>query len=246
MIWLILACTGPTYDSASRLDTIEAYEEFLKADPDSAYKAPAEKRLEELYFERAEEQGTLAAYEAYMDRFPDGGPHYPQVLKKASAMAFSAALASGVPAIEAYLEKYGKGDKVLGDRARGVVEAARYGKITVSEPRVEAVNLGEDPEGPKNGWGVSADVKNEGDAELAYVRLSVLWTDAAGKEIGTRDYPLTAERWAMPASELEQTPMKPGEQRTWKWTEDYKDIPADAAPAAKVYVSGLRAKGASE
>ena len=32
-----LACFGPSYDGAMRADTIEAYEEFLAADPDSPY-----------------------------------------------------------------------------------------------------------------------------------------------------------------------------------------------------------------
>jgi hypothetical protein len=240
---LLLACMGPSYDSVSRIDTIEAYEEFLKADPDSAYKSPVEKRLEELYYEKAQKEDTLASWESYTSRFATGSPHYPEALKRAAGLAWRSTLADGSPAaIEAYTQKYGKGDPILSDRAKGYLAALQYGKLELSEPRVEAVNLAEDPKGEKNGWGVFVDVTNAGDATLAYVRLSVEWQSADGKELATKDYPLVSDHWNLPATEEQQTPIKPGEKRTWVWTEDYAVLGKDSPPRAKVYPTGLRAK----
>jgi hypothetical protein len=105
---------------------------------------------------------------------------------------------------------------------------------------VEPVNLAEDPKGEKNGWGVFVDVTNAGDATLPYVRLSVEWQEPDGAEIATKDYPLVSDHWNLPATEEQQTPMKPGEKRTWVWTEDYGVVSADRTPSVKVYPSGFR------
>jgi hypothetical protein len=39
-LWADTGCMGPSYTEVSRIDTIEAYEEFLTNDPDSAYRNP--------------------------------------------------------------------------------------------------------------------------------------------------------------------------------------------------------------
>jgi hypothetical protein len=241
--FLLAGCMGPSYDSALREDSIEAYEAFLTANPGSAYDAPAKKRLEELYFDQASKAGTPEAWDAYLNRFPEGGAHYPQALKAASGAAWKKAQADGTPeALQVYLDKYGKGEKILAEKARGLMDWKKYGKLELSEPRIAKVNLAEDPKGELNGWGVEVDVTNAGDATLPYVRLSVDWKGANGEDYGTRDYPLTAERWSLPATEEQQTPIKPGEKRVWSWSEDFAKVPADATPSATVYVSGFRAK----
>jgi hypothetical protein len=242
-VWLFAmsACFGPSYDSAMRADTIEAYEAFLAADPDSPYLQPSEKRLEELYYEKAVAENSLAGWEVYTTRWALGGAHHAQGLKKHAAFAWKATLADGSPeALRAYLEKFSKADQVLAARATGMLAAHDYGKLELSEPRVEPINLAEDPKGEKNGWGVSVDVKNAGDQTFAFVRLTVEWQAADGTEIVTRDYPLVSDHWNVPATEAQQTPLKPGDERTWQWTEDYSVLPAGTPPKAKVYPSGLR------
>lgn len=244
-VTLLLAagCGGPTYDTVSRTDTIEAYEEFLKANPGSAFESPALKRLEELYYAQARKEGTPEAWEVYLNRFPDGGENYAEALKAASGAAWRKAFADGsVDALRTFLDKYGKADRLFAERARGLLGAKEYGKLELSEPRVAKVNLAEDPKGELNGWGVSVDVTNAGDKTLPYVRLSVDWKAADGTDYGTRDYPLTAKKWSMPATEEQQTPMKPGEKRTWTWSEDFAKIPADAQLTAVVYPSGFTAE----
>lgn len=235
------ACLGPSYDGAMRADTIEAYEEFLAADPDSPYQQPAEKRLEELYYEQAVAANDLAGWEKYTTRWALGGPHYAEGLKKHAGFAWKVAIADGSPeAMRAYIEKFGKADQTLAARASGLVAAQEYGKLELSEPRVEAVNLGEDPKGEKNGWGVSVDVTNAGDKTFAFVRLTVEWQGPDGKELVTRDYPLVSDHWNVPATEDQTKPFKPGDKRVWQWTEDYAVVPAGTPPKAKVYPTGLR------
>ena len=88
---------------------------------------------------------------------------------------------------------------------------------------LEAVNLGEDPKGEKNGWGVSVDVTNAGDKTFPYVRLSVEWQNPDGTEIETKDYPLVSDHWTEPATEEQQKPLAPGEKRVWTWTQDFSN-----------------------
>ena len=236
-----VACTGPSYSEVQRLDTIEAYEAFLAADPDTLYKNPIEKRLEELYFEKAEKEDTLESWAAYTDRFSLGAKHYPQALKRHAELAWRVALADGSrEAIAAYHDKFGNAAPALGSRAEGMLAAMDYGGLELSEPVVEQVNLAEDPKGEKNGWGVKVDVTNKGDAKLPYVRLSVEWQRPDGTEIVTKDYPLVSDKWNMPASEEQQTPIPPGGKRTWVWTDSFDVVPANETPKAKVYVTGLR------
>jgi hypothetical protein len=240
---LLSGCTGPSYDTALREDTIEAYKAFLEANPGSSMELPAKKRLEELFFEQAQKEGTAEAWELYLTEFPEGGPHYAEALKAATGSAWKRAFSDGsVDALKAFLDKYGKGDRMVTDRARGLLAAKEYGKLEVSEPRVQKVNLAEDPKGELNGWGVFVDVTNAGTSTLPYVRLSVDWRGADGASYGTRDYPLTAKVWTLPATDEQQTPMKAGEKRVWAWTEDFAKVPADAQPAATVYVSGFKAE----
>jgi hypothetical protein len=234
-------CIGPSYSEVERIDTIEAYEAFLEADPDTFYRNPIEKRLEELYWDKTSKEDTLEAWAAYTKRWEGTkAAHYPQALKRHGALAWRKALDDGsVEALNAYADEFGRADQTLASRARGMIAALEYGKLELGEPKIARVNLGEDPKGPLNGWGISVDVTNAGEATLKVVRLSVMWTKSDGTEIATRDYPLVSDRWTMPATEEQQRPIKPGEKRTWVWTEDFAVLPEDATPIGKVFPSGL-------
>ena len=244
-LWVVTGCTGPSYSDVQRADTIEAYEAFLEADPETFYRNPIEKRLEELYWKKANEADNLAGWAEYTARWEGTkAKNYPLALKKHAAYAWQAAIADGsLPAIEKYADEFGKADRVLADRARGMIAAKKYG-LQLGEPRVEKVNLAEDPEGPLNGWGVFVDVTNTGQETLHYVRLSVQWLNEDGSEIATKDYPLVSDRWQMPATEEQQTPIGPGETRTWEWTEDFSVVPDGKPPGHRVFPSGFRTEPA--
>jgi hypothetical protein len=216
-LWIAAGCTGPSYNEARRLDTIEAYEAFLEADPDSAYRYAVKKRLGELYRDKA--------------------------LSRHAELAWNDVLSDGsLGAIQAYLDEFGKADRAIARRARGMVDALQYATLELSPPRVEKVNLAEDPKGPLNGWGVSVDVKNAGTEKLYYVQLSVQWATPDGAPIETHDFLLVSDRWFMPATDEQRTPIEPGETRTWKGTQDFERLPEEPTPTARVFPTGLRTR----
>lgn len=238
---LLLACAmGPSYEEVQKTDTIEAYEAFLAADPESIYKFACEKRLEELYFARGQQEGTRAAWEAYLKRFPEGASRDTAERELATAAFSEAARANTAEAYRAFLTDFPKADKWLRARADGKATNLEYGKLVLGAPKVERVNLAEDPKGPLNGWGISVEVKNEGDQTLEYVSLTLDYLAEDGHVIGTKDYPLTSKHWSMPATELQQTPMKPGEARTWLWTESDDAVPKEWKQGVTLTVTGLK------
>jgi hypothetical protein len=180
-----------------------------------------------------------------------GGANGTAAMKAYSGLAWQAAVADGsLEAMQKFVDDFTAVDRVTRNRSKGRLAVLQYGKLDVSAPRVEKVNLAENKKGPLDGWGVSVDVTNNGDQTLAFVGMTVDWLAPDGSIVGgtgrtaaTHDYPLTSDHWTMPATEEQQTPMKPGEKRTWQWTEDFSVIPEDAKPTARVYATGLRAIG---
>lgn len=238
---LLAACSfGPSFQEVQKLDTIEAYEAYLKDNPDSINQFAANKRLEELYFARGQQEGTRAAWEAYLQRFPEGNSRDTAVREVAVAAYSEAVKANTAEAYKAFLDDFPKADRWLRARAEGRAANLDYGKLVVGPPKVERVNMAEDPKGPLNGWGISAEVKNEGEQTLEYVAITLDYLAADGHVVGTKDYPLTSKHWNMPASELQQTPMKPGETRTWLWTEGDDTVAKDWAQAVNLTVTGLK------
>ncbi len=75
LLWLEGACLSKRdYEKLRALDAIEAYEAYLQQHKDSPYTSRIVARLEELYFEKAEEENTYTAYASFALRFPNG-PH---------------------------------------------------------------------------------------------------------------------------------------------------------------------------
>ena len=68
----LVGCATPKKDweKAQRLNTIEAYEEFLQKHPDSEFAYEAKHKIEELAWERAKEQNTIEAYEEFLQKHP--------------------------------------------------------------------------------------------------------------------------------------------------------------------------------
>jgi hypothetical protein len=238
---LLVACDlGPSYEEVQKADTIEAYEAFLAADPESIYKFACNKRLEELYFARGQQEGTRAAWEAYLTRFPEGGSRDTAERELATAAFSEAAKANTAEAFRQFLADFPKTDKWLRARAEGRAAAMEYGKLELGTPKVDRVNMAEDPKGPLNGWGVAVEVANRGDKTLNYVALTMEFLGEDGHVLGSKDYPLTSTHWTMPATELQQTPMKPGETRTWLWTEGDDTAPKEWKQAVNLTVTGLK------
>jgi hypothetical protein len=240
-LFLLSACdTGPTYKQVQELDTIEAYEGFLANDPDSIYKFAIDKRLEELYYERGYREGTGEAWRAYLERFPEG-PHANDAKREVAISAYSDAVKAGTAeAFRKFVADFPKADKWLVARAEGRAAVLEYGKLEVGEPVVTEVNMAEDPKGPMNGWGVSTTVKNTGDQTFSYVSLTLDYLSDEGGVLATKDYPLVAPTWPLPASEEQMRPLAPGDERTWTWTESKDAVHKDWHQKVRVLVTGLK------
>lgn len=238
ILWLV-AC-GPDYTAVQKTDTIEAYEEFLAADPDSIYKFAIEKRLEELYLARAQKEMTRESWQAYVDRFPEGA-NLKTAKKELELAAYADAFkADTVEAWKAFAEAFPKGDKWLVARAKGRVAFLEYAGLTLGEPKVERVNMAEDPKGELNGWGVSTEVTNTGAKTLEYVSITLDYLADDGHVLDTEDYPLVQKVWQLPASEEQTRPVKPGEKRTWLWTQSDEQVPKDWHQKVRLAVTGLK------
>ena len=57
-------CTSP-YTQVRQKDTLSAYKQFLKDYPNSTYKKSAERRIEELHYQRAIEDNSADSYNRY-------------------------------------------------------------------------------------------------------------------------------------------------------------------------------------
>ncbi len=69
VVLMALACGSVTsrYDRASQKDTVEAYRDFLRRHPGSEYEEVARRRLDDLMFAEAREDGTVDALAAYVE-----------------------------------------------------------------------------------------------------------------------------------------------------------------------------------
>lgn len=243
LLALLAACeTGPTFAQVQEQDTLEAYEAFVAANPGSIYQTQIDKRLDDLYFEKAKAEGTLAGYDVYLQKMPKG-KHVSESNTAREKIRWDETIKDGSPdAWRKFVAEFPTAQKDHKGEAEAAVAAADYGKLTIGEPKVEMVNLAKDPAGEKNGWGVTAEVKNEGDKSFEFVELTLAFLGDDGSVLDRKAWPLTSPTWTMPAPEIAMTPIKPGEARVWEWTGGLDRAPQQGWDAHKVRltVSGLR------
>jgi outer membrane protein assembly factor BamD (BamD/ComL family) len=68
---LMTGCAGMAFNDAAEVNTIPAYEKFLVEHPGSDQAPEVKRRLDDLYFKRAEVSGTILAYQAFIEKRPD-------------------------------------------------------------------------------------------------------------------------------------------------------------------------------
>jgi len=71
---LLVACdpVGKAWDQAQSTNTIDAYQAFLSANPDSEYEARARERIDDLAWEAASAANTEESYAQYQSEYPEG------------------------------------------------------------------------------------------------------------------------------------------------------------------------------
>lgn len=222
---LALALTAcDNFSAVQAEDTIEAYEQYIADNPDSRMLLQAQERLQTLYLEKAKEEKTLEAYDAYLERFPEG-MYVDKAMKEREEFLYAwAASEDSAESWQKYLEEYPRADRKKKKQARDRIAVAAYeANLVQGEPKRERVNLAEDPEGPKNGWGISVDITNEGDKVIEDLRYRIRFYDAEGELIGDKVWPVVAQNWGIPMEDEKKVPMKPGETRTWYWMDAFPE-----------------------
>ncbi len=112
-------------------------------------------------------------------------------------------------------------------------------KIAVENLRVEKVNLAADPEGPLNGWGIFADIRNGGDRILIEVELVIHYLDAKGASLDTDKWWAVAPGLlGMPTPPYIVPPLPPEEARGLRWTTG--DVPENWAETVRLEFTNLR------
>lgn len=217
---LLLGCADP-YGDAKKADTIEAYEAFLAGEASGADKLMAETRLEELMVKKAEESHAIADYDAVLKRFPSSRKTKELQEGRANA-AFALAEADGsVDAWKKFLAENDFADSALKKRAKSMVDVAEFSTVVaIGTPTVEKVNLAGDAAGPKDGWGVKADITNNGTVALEYANIELQFLDAAGKKLKAVSWPVAAQSGpgGMPIEEAYTKPLAPAETRPWAYS----------------------------
>ena len=66
------ATTQNRWQKTESTDTIEAYEDFLKENPESSYAEKAKQRIRELRYTQAVKENTMPSYQKFMEDYPEG------------------------------------------------------------------------------------------------------------------------------------------------------------------------------
>lgn len=217
LTFLLLLCACDNYAEVKAADTIEAYENYLKQNPDSRNTLEARSRLEALYMERARKDRTLEAYDAYMERFPKGVFAKAAFEEREQYLWTWADVEDTPEAWARYLEEYPASNAVKVRKAKRRKAATEYrSNLSWTEPTIEQANLAEDPEGPLNGWKFTAEVTNNGDKTLKGLTLTLSFLGDDGSKLGEESWPAAATNYGVPVEEFRKEPIKPGETRQWE------------------------------
>ena len=122
-------------------------------------------------------------------------------------------------ALEAYLDGHPKGASVK--TAKEQLDRIQYrARVGVADLRVERVNLGGNPEGPMDGWGVFANIVNEGRRTLSVIEIKIDLLDATGTASGPANtwWAVTPDLSGYPTPEVMKEPLAPSATRAFRWT----------------------------
>jgi len=220
LLFLATAITAcDPYGSIQMSEDIEAFEQYLKEYPSSPNVVPARARLEDLYLKQAREAKTLEADDTYLERWPKG-VFKKKAMEERKTMLLAWAEQEHTPeSWQKFLDEYPLADRRMRGKARRGKAAAEYmPHLNIGEVTVQQVNLAENPEGPLDGWGLTADITNNGPDALKSLIIHVSFLNKDGVTLSSDTWPLVASQFPIPMEEEKKVPVKTGETRTWEWT----------------------------
>jgi hypothetical protein len=251
MLALFLALAGgcDPFADVQKTDTIEAYETYLASNPNSTNKLQAEGRLATLLLEKARKDKTVESYDAFLARFPNSSLVKDAQKERKELLWDRADKEDTVTAWKGLVDEFSKPEKEGGDRdivkraKRRMRMAVHKNDIEISPVELELVNLAEDPNGPLNGYGFFADVKNVGTKPIVMLKLRIQYLDGSGNPVGEAEWPVVASALPgnLPMPEGFDKPIAPGETRRWEWTTG--DMPDGWAKKSKLTAVDIRVEG---
>ena len=237
---LLSACEGNDLHNAEMRNTPEAYEEFLIKYPESDKADELSSRIDELRFLRAKREKTAAAFLDYLDKHPTSA-NAEEATRAADELGFKEAEETNTnDAYLGYLKGFPGG--AFRDKAEQAAAQIRYVvELSVEDIALQEINLARDPEGPLNGWELTARVRNNGEEKLRVVEVAIDLLAANGTTLKTDSYWAVApDLGGFPTPEWMKPSLAPQSSRDMIWTTG--DIPEGWANQVAVRVKRVEFK----
>lgn len=235
---LILGGCGDPYEDTKKVDTIEAWQQYLATKPSGSRLLGAQDRLEELMTKKAEASELTADYDAVLKQFPTS-KQKKKLQEARTKIALAAAEAANTPAgWDVFVKENPWADGAIVKRAKSRIAVAEYlPSLGMTEPAVVEANLAEDPKGEKDGWDFSVTVTNNGTKTIESMKVEAHLLDPADSPYA-KTCPETlvgaafVNRQATP-EEIAKA-LAPGESRLWSCMLAKTDIPEGWAQKVRV------------
>lgn len=189
---LTSACSDP-FGDAQRLNTVEAYEQFIKDNSESSRVFDARLAIEKLMVEQARTSQKVEDFDVYLKRFkknPPSNKTYDDMMMERKDALWNVALDSNkIEDWQRFIEEY----KVESPKdvriAKQRMAVAEYLPNLKMDPMEKTqVNLSGDQSGPLNGWEFSTKITNAGDKEIKTLRLRISFLDAEDMIVARKDF----------------------------------------------------------
>ncbi|QAT85969.1 putative lipoprotein [Corallococcus coralloides] len=90
LVLLATGCTHMSFEKASELDTVQAYQDFLRENPEDPEATTAQGRIEGLEFDEAKRLHSVIAYKRFLEKYPDA-PQLQRAKSLLEGLRFNAA-----------------------------------------------------------------------------------------------------------------------------------------------------------
>jgi hypothetical protein len=217
----LFACGPDPFDVAMDDGSIETLQTFLVENPDHRLAYMAVSAIEKRYGEIAQESNTVEAWDDYMTRYPEG-EHVRDGREIRERLMYDIAAAENTPeSWQAFLDAYQYSTTPLKDRAeKRLVVAPFLEQLQFGEVSVNPANLAENPEGPMDGYAVTADFHNTTGQTIEKLTIQIDFTSDNDGVIQSERWPLVADRNPdrTGRTELEQRAIRNNEHREFVFT----------------------------
>ena len=251
-ISLFFACSNP-YQEAEAQNTIEAYEKFIKENPQNSNVKLASLKLENLYLEKARESGKVEDFDIFLKKFEkrkDSENYQDAFSEKMFIVWNETQLEDSEEAYEKFIKEYGHTQDKRIKTAELLKKVAPYKKNLKME-RIEKEQVDTSQSSSKdcigkgtdlNGWLFKTTFTNETTRSIKFLRAKVLFLDEDGIVISAQSDDSTViigelhgRSWATP--KRRKAPFNVGETREWCYITG--DIPPNWSKKVKIQLIDL-------